>query len=83
MQHGLKWITQALWTYLVIQLKRELIHSFLYLALLIYIVFWSPYPVDCYVPKSKCPVRMHIAYEYCGILKSWLKPLLNKLEDRV
>ena len=40
-------------------------------------------PVDWYVPKLKCPVLMCMAYEYCGILKSWLKPLLNKLKVRV
>ena len=83
MQHVLQWCIQTLWAYLGTSIKRELLRLFFYLALLIYTIFWSPNPVDCYVLKSKCSVLMQMAYEYCGILKSWLKPLLNKLEDQV
>ena len=36
-------------------------------------------PVDCFkVPKSKRPILIHMRYEYCGLLKSWLKPLWNQ-----
>jgi len=36
-------------------------------------------PVDCFkVPKSKHPILIHMRYEYCGLLKSWLKPLWNQ-----
>ena len=69
-----------IWTYLKACLQREFLRAMLYAALIVYMIFWDSVPRDHYVPKSKRSILTRMAYEYCGLLKSWLKPAWKRWE---
>jgi len=83
MQHGLLWYINVIWTYLKAFLESQFLHAVLYTAIVTYTVNGDTNPADCYVPKSKRPMLTRMVYEYCGLLKSWIKPMWDKQGDFV